>query len=163
MAADERFLAVDDDDLAMVAVVQHADVAQRSLVEERHPAAGVAHPLHDFLSGLLGALGVQQHAHLHAGPGAVDQRVGHAPAQLPVLPQEGLEMHGVAGCTDALDEHVEEGAVLVHLDLVAGHGRAQRQARQARHELVDRVVAIDLQRGVAVAADRPDHQDLDGH
>ena len=69
----------------------------------------------------------------------------------------------LAGRTDARDEHVEEGAVLVHLDLVACHGRAERQARQAGHELVDRVVAFDVQRGVAVTADRPDHQNLDDH
>ena len=74
------------------------------------------------------AVGVQQHAYLHVGPGAVDQRVGDSPAQLPVLPQKGLEVHGVAGGTDARDEDVEEGPVLVYVDPVARDGGAQRQA-----------------------------------
>lgn len=60
-----------------VDLVQHADVVYRSLVKERHSTAGVAHPLHKFLARLLGALSVQQHAHLHVGPGAIE-RVGHA-------------------------------------------------------------------------------------
>ena len=45
---------------------------------------------------LLAAGGVEHHAHLHAGARPFRQRAGHAPAQLALLPEEGLEVHGLA-------------------------------------------------------------------
>ena len=45
MAADEGFAAVDDNKLAVVTLVHHADVVDAFLVEENHLAAGRLHQL----------------------------------------------------------------------------------------------------------------------
>ena len=108
VAADEGLAAVDDDDLAVVAVVHHADVGQDALVEDAtwQPASRICSlPF----AGLLGALRVEHHAHLHAGArrGRSGRRPRARPA--PVLPQEGLEVHRVLGGPDVL-QHASKKA-----------------------------------------------------
>jgi hypothetical protein len=73
----------------------------------------------------------------------------------------GLEVHRVLGLLDAVDEDVPEGAVDQHLDGVAVHRRAEGQAGQGGHEVLDAGIAFDLELGIAMPADGPDHQAQD--
>jgi len=162
MAADERFPAVDHGQLAVVAVVQHPDGVERSLVEELHLAAHFAHAREHVLVEGLRALRVQHQAHADAGPGAVHERADHPCGERARLPEEGFEVDGLARGQDPRLEHVVEGTVLVDAHGVAGHRGAEREAREGRDQRVDAVVALHLQHGAAMAADRPDHEHQHG-
>jgi hypothetical protein len=137
VAADEGFAAIDHDDLAVVAVVEYADVSERPRVKETHVAAGVTHLLRDVFADALGPLGIEQHTHLDLGARPLDQCLGQAAAELAVLPEKGLEVDGLASRADPCQQHVEESAVLEHIHPVARRRCAQREARQAGHQLVD--------------------------
>jgi hypothetical protein len=161
VAADERDLAVQDHDLAVVALVKDADVADVATVEHHDPAAGALHLLPDRVAHLLGPDRIEQHAHLQPGLRTLGQGVGDAPGQRALLPEEGLEVHGLRGLADLLDQHLEERAVLEHLDRIAGDRRRQGKAGERGHQLVDRLVALDVQIGIAMPLDRPDDQRQD--
>ncbi len=163
MTAHEGLAPVDHHQLPMVAVVEHSDVSQPPLVKERHPAARVPHLLHDGLARVLRAFRVQQHAHRHPRSRAVDQRIGHPAPERALLPQERLEVDGSLRRPDAADQDIEERPVLMYLHPVACHRRAERQARERGHQLVDRRVALDVQVRVFVAADRPYDQGQEDH
>jgi len=64
----ESLAAVNDEQLPVIAVVDDAQVAQRPLVEEVHPATGIAHLLQHVLADLLAADAIQHHPHLAPGP-----------------------------------------------------------------------------------------------
>ena len=79
----------------------------------------------------------RSYADLYAGTRPIDQSIGQPRAQDAVLPQEGLEVHGLAGGPDAADQHVEVGTVFVHLGSVAAHRGSQGQAGQGGLRLAD--------------------------
>ena len=158
MAANESNLAVDHDELAMVAFVKDADVANVMMVELHHLASRSFHLPLDRVADLLGADGVQQHAHLHTRACPLGKHIGNALTEHTFLPQKSLEVHRVLGCTDVFHEHIEKGAVLEHLDRVARDRRAKRQTGERRNQLVDRVITLDVQVGIPMALDRPDDE-----
>jgi hypothetical protein len=53
-------------------------------------------------------------------------------------------MHGFSRRVDAIDQHIEEGAVLQDFRSVAGDRRAQGQARERRYQRVDGRVTLDV-------------------
>jgi hypothetical protein len=127
VAADERDVAIEDHDLAMVALMKDADVADVVRVELHNLAAGRLHLTFDRIAHLLRADRVEQHAHLQPGLGTLGQGVRDALGQDGLLPQERLEVHRVPSLADLLDQHVEERAVLEYLDRVAVDRRGQRE------------------------------------
>ena len=134
VAADQRDAAVEHDELAVVAPVQLADVAQRVFAVEQHElAAGVAQlPLR------------------RARPSSCRRR--RRPARAPARrraaartarrrarrPSSPSFHRNVSKCTDRvaacdlLEQRLEEGAVLEHLDRVAFDSAAVRQAGERR-------------------------------
>ena len=102
VTADEGLAPIDDDHLAVVAVVQHADVDERPLVKQPDLAASLPHLAHGFLAGVSRAVRVQHHADLLARASALRQRVRDTLAECALLPQEGLEVHRVFRGPDPL-------------------------------------------------------------
>ena len=112
MTANEGFAPVDHTQLAVVAVVHHAQVANGPFVKELDPATVVTQALHHGFADFLGTHRIEHHSHLLAGAGALAQRVGQALTKHAILPQEGLEVHRVLRRRDALQQHVKERSVL---------------------------------------------------
>src|SRR5688572_26435787 len=159
VAAEERRATVDDDDLAVIALAEDADVAPVERVELLELAAGVLELLLDRFAHLAAAFRVEQRTNSHAGPRARAKGIGEALAQHAFLPKKRLEVHRVAGRGNLLHQNVEVRAVLEYFDAVAVHGSAERKSGKRRNQLVDRRVALDMQSRVTVSLDRPDHQD----
>jgi hypothetical protein len=86
MAAEERGAAVEDDELAVIALVEDADMAPVERVKLRELAASVLELLLDRLAHLAAAVRVEQHTNLHAGPRALAEGIGEALAQHTFLP-----------------------------------------------------------------------------
>ena len=159
VAADEGDMAVDDRKLAVVALVQDADVGEVRAVKLAKLAAGILEPLLHVLAHPSRSIGVEQHADFDTGPGAPDHRLREARSQRALLPEKSLEMHGVARLVDLVDQGVEERAIFQHFDAVAVDDRAEREPGQRRDQLLDRRVAVDRELRVAVPLHRPDEQD----
>jgi len=119
MAAHQGDAAVEHDELAMVAVVENADVAPVPRMVQLELAARGFEPLLDVAASLLAAFAIHQHAHDHAGAAARDQCVDETPAQHAVLPQIGFEVYRSRRRLDFLEQDVEEVAVLEEFDGVA--------------------------------------------
>ena len=162
MAAHQRHAAVEDGQLAVVATVDLADVAQCLAVEQLEPATGVLHRLFGRVAHLLAAVVVNQHPHLQAVASALRQGRGHPCAEQAFLPQKGLEVDRHFGAADVFEHRIEKGAVLEHFDRVAFDQLAVAQARHRRQHLFQRQITLDLQLGVGVALDRMQHQDQRG-
>jgi hypothetical protein len=127
VAADERDVAIEDHDLAMVALMKDADVADVVMVELHNFATGGLHLTFERIAHLFRADGVEQHANLQPGLRTLGQGVRDALGQDALLPQECLEVHRVPGLADVRGQHVEERAVLEYLDRVAVDRRGQRE------------------------------------
>ena len=93
MTTHEGFTPVDDDELAMVAVVQHADVAESFFMEKHDSASGFFHLSPSCLADFFRARCVKQDTHLLAGASRLRERVRHALTEHPFLPKKGFEMH----------------------------------------------------------------------
>ena len=93
VAADEGDTAVEHDELAMVAFVHHADVADVPVMELHDLAAGLFICRSAAFPIFFAADGIEQHPHLNAGAGPLRQRVCDALPEHAFLPQEGLEMN----------------------------------------------------------------------
>jgi hypothetical protein len=156
---DERRAAVDHDDLAVVALVDDADVRERPGMEERERAAALAQPALRVAAHLLAAGRIDQHAHFHACLRAIAERLRDTPAQLAILPEKRLEMHRTLRRGDVFEQHVEEGAVLDDLHVIAGDRRAQREPGERTDQLFQRTLRFDPEVRFAVAGDRPDDEE----
>jgi hypothetical protein len=66
VAADESLPSVDDDQLAVVAVIQQPDVPDSPVVEDHHLAAGLAHLLQGLRVDVLDPVRIEQHPHVPA-------------------------------------------------------------------------------------------------
>ncbi len=136
VAADQGDPAVEHHELAMIAVVEHADVAQLPRVVQRELAAGLAQAALGVVAHLLAAAARRPArapctpARRRSTSASTRRRAEHA-----LLPEKGLEVHGARGRRDLLEHGVEEGAVLEELDGVAQVDGALRQARQRRQQL----------------------------
>ena len=151
--------AVDHRQLAVVAVVQHADVAQPRAVEVREPAAGVAQLR--VRPRRPSCLPPRASSSTRTCTPARARRQNASASRRPSTPSFHRKVSKCTLCcrrVDVGDQRVEEGAVLEDLDAVAGHRHAERQPGQRRQQLLDRLAALDRQLRVAVRADRPDHQ-----
>src|SRR5688572_19532555 len=137
MTTHKCFAPVDDDELAMVAVVQHADVAESLFVEKHDSAAGFFHLSRSCFAYFFGALCVKQDTHLHACPSPLRERRRHALTEHPFLPKKGFEMHRLLSGSNSLQKHVEKSAVLQNFDGIAGDGCAERQAGERRNQFID--------------------------
>ena len=156
MAADQGRTPVQHDDLAVIALVEHANVAKSFRVIGVELAAGVLEPAHGGLAHLLAAGGIDQHAHCDPGAAPLRQRVDQPPPEHAVLPQERLEMNRPRRPADLLEHDLEESAILQNLDRVAFERDAVGQAGERRQQLGKRRIAFDAQTRIAVALDRPD-------
>ena len=161
MAAHECLAPVDDDELAMVAVVQHADVAEAFSWKSttRHPASSICCTA--ALPIFFRARCVKQDTHLHAGAAALRQRVAPRADRAP-LPSTERSRNALSPRrrADLCEQHIEKGAVLEDFDRIARDGCAERQAGERRNQLVDRRVTFNVQVGIAVTSDRPDDEQL---
>src|SRR5581483_2263820 len=86
VAAYEGDAAVDHHELAMVALVLQAEVAQAPRMEELELAARGDQLARRRLAHLVAARGVDQHAHLDPGARALGERRGDAAAELALFP-----------------------------------------------------------------------------
>jgi hypothetical protein len=154
VAADPPDRAVEDRDLAMIALGDDADVLQRPRVVDRDLAAGGLHLL-PRRADLLAAHGVEHETHAQPLPRFARQCFGHAATELAVLPQVRLEVHASLRSRDVGDQRVVESAVLVDLHAVPADRHAERQSRDRRHEVLDRLARFELQVRVLVTLDRP--------
>jgi hypothetical protein len=156
--ADVADAAVDDQQLAVIAAVDLADVAQPLAMEQRKAAAGLAQAPLRRLTHLLAAVGVDQHPNLEPGPPPLDQRVDQALPKRAFLPEEGFEMHRCLRLADVLEHRVEEGAVLEDLDRIAGDHRTMSQPGDRRHQVGDRILPLDREDRITMPLDRPQDQ-----
>ena len=151
--------AVEHRELAMVALVEHADVRPALRMVQHELASGGGQLALDVGPHFLAAVCIDEHAHGDAGAAAFDQGIHEPPFERPCLPEEGLEVHGPRGVLDLVDQDVEERAVLEQLHPIAVVDGALGQPRQRRHQLGRRRVAIDVEHGRLVPPDRPNDSD----
>ena len=130
MAADEGDSSVDDRKLAVIPLVEDADIGEGRTMKLAELAAGLHELLLHALAHSTRSIGIEQHADIDAGPDAPDQRLRQARAELALLPEEGLEMHRAARLVDLLYQGVEERPVLQHFDAVSVDDRAEGQPGQ---------------------------------
>src|SRR5687767_10254782 len=130
MAADEGDSSVDDRKLAVIALVEDADIGEGRTMKLAELAAGLHELLLHVLAHSARSVGIEQHADIDAGPDSPDQRLRQARAELALLPEEGLEMHRAARLVDLLYQSVEERPILQHFDAVSLDDRAEGQPGQ---------------------------------
>src|SRR6187551_3309171 len=114
MAADERDSSVDDRKLAVIPLVEDADIGEGRTMKLAELAARMNELLLHALAHCTRSIGIEQHADIDAGPDAPDQRFRQARTELPLLPEESLEVHRAARLADLLDQRVEVRPVLQH-------------------------------------------------
>src|SRR6185503_5511283 len=130
MAADEGDSSVDDRQLAVIPLVEDADIGEGRTMKLADLAARLDESLLHVLAHSARSIGIEQHADIDASASAPDQRLRQTRAHLAFLPEKGLEMHRAARLVDLLDQGVEESAVLQHFDAVSVDDRAQGQPGQ---------------------------------
>jgi hypothetical protein len=138
-AAGEADRAVDDEQLAMRAVVDPRD---------RVPADGVVpldvdpvalQEIDQLRRHRRGADGVEDHVHFHAGAGALGERLREHPPDLAVPVDVELHVDRLLRAADGREHRREDAhAVPQHLDPVS---LGERRARERVHRLQERQVA----------------------
>ena len=150
--------AVDDGQLAMVAIVEPSDVAERDLVEPDDADARLAHLLIELLLHSVSAGGVDEQPHLHALPRLRFERARELLADPASAPDECLEMDRLPRRGDVADEPREESvAVFEKLDAVARIDARLGQSGDRRQERVEIAGFFHAQVGRVLAPDRPEH------
>ena len=118
-AADETHLAVNDAELAVVAVVHLAGEGREAHGHEcLHLYASLAHAVEEFVPHVPAAHIIVDESHLHTLPCLVYQHVGHEIAQRVRLHDIRDEVYRLAGCADFVHQRGEERisvGVYVHL------------------------------------------------
>jgi hypothetical protein len=137
MSAHVRDAPVDDEDLAVIAIVDQAEVGDQDRVVPAHLRAGFLQQLESLLSELLAAAAVEHHPHLHLLARLGRQRLGHAPRELPLLAEKRLVVDGLARGGDVGEDAVPHRPVLQQLDAVAADARPLRQPRDRRDEVLE--------------------------
>src|SRR6266550_1459203 len=128
-AADVADAAVDDRDLAMIAVVQPAEVADAQRVEFADHDSSVVHQLLELVVHLVTAGRVDEQTNLDALSRFGRERVRQPVADLALPPDVRLDVHALVRATDVTQEKREEFvAVLEELDLITGIETGLRQA-----------------------------------
>src|SRR5688572_32530199 len=102
MAADKGDSPVDDRKLAVIPLVQDADIGEGHTMKLAELAAGLHELLLHALAHTTRSIGIEQHTDIDAGPDSLDQRLRETRAELALLPEEGLEMHRAARLADLL-------------------------------------------------------------
>ena len=142
--AGEGDLPVDDEQLAVRAVVQPPEVipAQRPIALHAH--AGVLHQVEQRRVHLDAAGPVDDDRHRHAGAGAFGQGLGHLPSDLARPVDVGLEADGRAGGAHRRQHGGEDLDAVLQVDHpVAGDdGRAHHHAHLAAELRVAGAVAM---------------------
>ncbi len=165
-AAGETDRAVDDQELAVRAVVEPAEPGPARLVVALDLDAGRLHLGDDALVHPLGADPVQHHVHLDAGARAFRQRVGERAADVARPVDVRLEVDGLRRTPDRL-EHRGEDAVAVDEDAAAvaaddrrseQHAHAVEEAFVADAEQVLDPMLDELLAGVQVEDEQHDDQ-----
>jgi hypothetical protein len=156
VTANQGRTPVQHDYLAVIALVEHANVAKSCRVVGVEFAAGLLEPAHGDLAHLPAAGGIDQHAHRDPGAAPLRQRVDEPLPEHAVLPQVRLEMNRPRCPADLVEHDLEKSPILQNLDRVAVERGAVGQAGERRQQLGKRRVAFDAQTRIAVALDRPD-------
>jgi hypothetical protein len=153
-AAGEAHAAVAHHDLAVGAVVGHRSqsAADLGVVEQRHLHARLVHRRHELAPDALGAQRVDQQAHGHALPRALDQQVAQRGADPVGLEDVVLEVDVVLRRANGIEDGVEGArAAREQLDVDrARHRQPAGRGAQPRHLLQRRWRAL---RHVAQACD----------
>ena len=135
-AAYEPLAPVDDDNLAVVAVVGLAGEGREPHGQERpYVHTALAHTLKEAVADVPAAHVVVYHPHLHAPAGTVHERVGHEAAQRVVRKDVYVNVYVVAGPAYG-GEQLEEEGVAIGDD--ADPGVVERQGHVLVHEEVYR-------------------------
>ena len=164
-AAGEADVAVDDQQLAMGAVVHAIEVVPAQGMELAHLHPGVAHLLELLLLHLVAADPVQQDVDLDAGAGPLGQGLGEVVADLARPVDVGLEIDGVLRAADRLEHRGEDLVpVLQRREAVAADdvGAEQHAHRALELGIVDpvgvaQVLAEVLLAAVEVGGDQREH------
>src|SRR5881409_208645 len=103
-AAEVSDAAIDDHDLAVVAIVQAAEVAEADGMEHAHLRARIAHQLLKPLLHLVAAGGIQQQSHFHAFTRFRRERVGYFIADRSFPPDVRLDVNTLARFADVPEQ-----------------------------------------------------------
>jgi hypothetical protein len=135
-AAGETDAAVDDEELAMRAVVEAMELVPAGLVEATHLDTRELHERQLALVHLAAAEPVEQQMHANAGAGPVGERIGERLADFAGPVDVALETDRLLRAADRA-EHRREDLVTVaqHLEAVAVHDRRSEQDAHRTPEL----------------------------
>src|SRR5688500_4776678 len=152
--------AVDHGQLAMVALVDEAEIADADgvVIPDLHPCF-----FQSFAIGLSvpsAARAIEKHPHLHAFLSFPDQRIGHPFRQRPASAEERLEGDGLFRVVHVLEQSIPECAVLQKLDAIAVDDRPLGDSGDRGHEnLVGALAFLEREMRPLPALDRPDDHD----
>ena len=119
VASDVADPAVDDGFLAMVAVIQAAEIAQGRRMKANESHAGIEHQLRQLFVHLVTAGGIDEQPHLHALPCLRSQRVCNLAADGALPPDIRLDVHALFRAGDVAQQEREKLiAVLEELDVI---------------------------------------------
>ena len=161
--AGEADLAVDDQQLAVRAVVHAREVVPVQRVEPVHLDARRGHLVQHLLVHLLAAHPVDEQVHAHAGPCAFAQRLGEALPDAARPVDVGLERDRRTSAADRRQHRWKDlDAILEVLDPVTVDDRGPEQDAEFAPELRVRHPVTVLERGLDLALGRHEIQRDDG-
>ena len=159
--AGEAELAVDDEQLAVGAVVEAAEMGPARRVIAADLAAGVGDFGDERFVHLGAADPVEQHVHLDTGTGPLGERGGELAADVARPVDVRLEGDGLPGTANG-SQHRREDLVAVeeHAVAVPAHHRRPKQGTELLHEarVLERVEALDAALDLLLAAAEVDVQ-----
>ena len=164
-AAGEAGAPVDDEDLAVGAVVKMGEVIPAGRVVAQDDAAGVAQFVDERLVHAHGAGPVEEDEHFHAGAGALREGVGEFLADVARPVDVGLEGDGLAGGADGREHRGEDGVAVAQFgDGVAAEERRAEEGADGAGKLgiVDAIGRDDGVRDLPLAAQEIGQHDKEG-
>ena len=133
-AAGERHRAVDDEHLAVGAVVDASSDHARTRLNHTSRTPAASSCATDVVGQIVGAVAIEHDAHVHAAAGRGHEGLREAGADLAVGVDEALEADAPLRAFDRLQHRGEDVvAVLQHVErIAAGHRRAEQRGRRSR-------------------------------
>src|SRR5918993_1243577 len=156
-------LAVEDEQLAMRAVIEAAEVPPMRLAVGGELDTVALEPLQLLRIGARAAEAVDQNPDLHAGARLRAQCIDELPLQLTSRPYECLEMHAVLRCVDVREHCGKDRAVLENLGGISLMHGALGEAGDQRQAFADLGVILGLELQVRrTAGARKEEEDAAG-
>jgi hypothetical protein len=144
--------AVDDQQLAMRAVIEPAKIPPARLTVTGELGTASLQALELRLAGLRSAEGVDEHAHFHPGTRPLAQSIDELRLELARGPHERLEVHGLLGGGDVVEHRGVDRAVLQHCGAVAFVNAAFGETGDERQRIFDRRIVVRVEVDVRSAA-----------